>query len=390
MIVSLLIISVSAHSSSTFIITVQTSKQSYSIDESIEIYGNLEYSGAPVSNNPVAIEVQNLNGDPVVTRSVQTDLYGAYNLTFKLASDAKLGAYAVYVSSSYKGETATDNTTFTLTNVCESTITIEGKDYTITAESNATIANAAATRTTLDFTISGPTGQTAYVNATLPIEFNRTEIKVFKENIELVPPPFPTIASNGTHYIIYLEVTLSTHNITIWYARTDIATTNIASAKTVVGQGYTASINATVQNQGDYTETFNVTVYANTTSIASQNVTLSSGNSTTITFMWNAIGFTRGNYTISAYALPVPGETHITDNTFADGWVIVAMVGDITGPDGWPDGDVDIRDVSAVARLFGVSSPDPRYNPNFDINDDGDIDIKDVSTVARHYGEHYP
>jgi streptogramin lyase len=168
----------------------------------------------------------------------------------------------------------------------------------------------------------------------------------------------------------------------------DIAITEVTPSKTVVGQGYSLNINVTAANQGDYTEIFNVTVYANTTSIATQTISLTSGNSTTITFPWNTTGFAKGNYTTNAVADTVPGETHIADNTFADGWVIVAMVGDITGPEGFPDGDVDIRDVSAVARLFGVSSPSPEYNPNFDINGDGDIDIKDVSTVARHFGEH--
>jgi Ca2+-binding EF-hand superfamily protein len=70
--------------------------------------------------------------------------------------------------------------------------------------------------------------------------------------------------------------------------------------------------------------------------------------------------------------------------------VTVSIVGDITGVFGIPDGEVDMRDVGSVARLFGVSSPSPEYNPNFDINDDGTIDIKDVSTVARHFGENAP
>jgi hypothetical protein len=171
----------------------------------------------------------------------------------------------------------------------------------------------------------------------------------------------------------------------------DVAISNVSLYKTVVGQGFSMSINVTVADPGIFAETFNVTAYANTTDIATfTNITLTSGSSTTITFTWNTTGFATGNYTLSAYAWPVPGETHTADNTFADCWVIVAMVGDITGPSGWPDGDCDIRDVSAVARLFGVSSPSPEYNPNFDINGDGDIDIKDVSTVARHFGEHYP
>jgi hypothetical protein len=42
----------------------------------------------------------------------------------------------------------------------------------------------------------------------------------------------------------------------------DVAVTNVRSSKTVVGQGFSASINVTVANQGGYTETFNVTARA--------------------------------------------------------------------------------------------------------------------------------
>ena len=185
------------------------------------------------------------------------------------------------------------------------------------------------------------------------------------------------------------------HTATAYYTPTpsllhDIAITNETTLKNIVGQGFSTRINVTVTNQGNYSETFNVTVYANTTSIASQTVTLTSGNSTTITFTWNTTGFAKGNYTISAYVWPVQGETHTADNTFTDGWVIVAMVGDVTGPDGWPDGKCDIRDVALVAKLFGVIYPNPRYDPNCDLIYDGKIDIKDVARVAKNFGKTDP
>jgi hypothetical protein len=147
-------------------------------------------------------------------------------------------------------------------------------------------------------------------------------------------------------------------------------------------------INVTVANQGNYTETFNVTAYANTTAIQTLNVTnLPPGNSTTVTFTWNTAGFAKGNYTISANATVLPGETDVADNTFTDGWVIVSMVGDVSGPDGWPDGLVDIDDVILIAIAFGSLRGDPRYHPNIDLNDDGLIDIDDVIIPAIHFGE---
>jgi hypothetical protein len=121
--------------------------------------------------------------------------------------------------------------------------------------------------------------------------------------------------------------------------------------------------------------------------IGTQTVTLESGASTTLTFTWNTTGFAKGNYTISAYAWPVSGETDIEDNTYSDGIVTIAMIGDLTGPNNWPDGKVDIRDVSSVARAFGSYIGHPLYNPNYDIIYDGKIDMKDISTVARNFGK---
>ena len=176
----------------------------------------------------------------------------------------------------------------------------------------------------------------------------------------------------------------------------DIAITNIKTSKTIVGQGYSMDINVTVENQGTTTETFNLTVYANTSEIETKQINLDSNTSITITFTWNTTGFAKGNYTITAYAWPLPGEADIADNSLTDGWIYISLIGDIMGPDGYPDGKVDIRDVACVARLFGVNYPDPKYDPNCDFTGptlgmaDGKIDIRDIAVVAKHFGETDP
>jgi len=145
----------------------------------------------------------------------------------------------------------------------------------------------------------------------------------------------------------------------------DVAVRSLTS-RPVVGGGYTSPFNVTAMNVGNYTETFNVTVYINWTPIASQNVTLSSGNSTTIIFTWNTSGFALGNYTISAYAEPVPGETDTADNNCPSGWILVAMVGDFgTGPP--PtffacDGAVDAWDFPLWKACYdGTAPPNAMY-----------------------------
>jgi parallel beta-helix repeat protein len=171
----------------------------------------------------------------------------------------------------------------------------------------------------------------------------------------------------------------------------DVAVTRMIQSKTILCEGFTMRFNVTLANHGDFEEVFNVTVYANTAIIATfTNVTLASKNSTNLNISWNATGFARGNFTIWAYALPVPGETHTTDNDCTSGIVAVVMIGDIDA-----DGKVDIKDVYKVALTYGTSLEGPNppgrtYEPNCDINGDDKIDVKDYYIVCKHYGEFEP
>ena len=166
----------------------------------------------------------------------------------------------------------------------------------------------------------------------------------------------------------------------------DIAVTNLTTCKDgctpmrVVCQNYTAHVNVTVANIGNYTETFTVTAYANTTIIGTQGVVgLAAGNQTIVYFVWNSSGYALGNYTLSAYATPVVGETSILDNTYVDGIVKVTKVGDING-----DGKRDMKDVGPAARAFMTTPGMPLYNPNADLTDDHKIDMKDIGAIARY------
>ena len=143
-------------------------------------------------------------------------------------------------------------------------------------------------------------------------------------------------------------------------------------------------INVTVTNQGDTPEVFNVTLYANASVIGKQSIALDPAESATLTFIWNSAGWAMGNYTISAVADTVPGEEATGDNTLDDGFVFVTLAGDIDG-----DRDVDILDIVRMAGVYGVSWPDPRYNPNSDWDGNGVIDIFDIVIAAGNYGKHW-
>jgi parallel beta-helix repeat protein len=185
--------------------------------------------------------------------------------------------------------------------------------------------------------------------------------------------PYPIDTNNRDNYPLMQPYLWSPH---------DTGIISVTTSKTVTGQGYNVSTSVTVKNQGDYTETFNITVYANTTAIRTEETTLTSGGSTTTTFVWNTTGFAKGNYTISAVASTVPGETDTTDNAYADGTVTVVMEGDLNA-----DGIVDISDIVLVAKSFGSQIGHPRYDLNMDINDDDSIDISDIVIVAKNFGK---
>jgi flagellar hook-associated protein FlgK len=163
----------------------------------------------------------------------------------------------------------------------------------------------------------------------------------------------------------------------------DVAITNVRPSKTIVGRGYSLRVNVTAANHGYFTETFNVTLYANTTTIAIQVVTVSSGNSYTITFSWNTNSFTYGNYTLIAYASPIPGETNIADNTFkAPAPIEVTIPGDVDG-----NHVVNILDIVKITSIYGMKQGNPNFNPNCDIGNYGVINILDVVAATSHYGQ---
>jgi parallel beta-helix repeat protein len=166
----------------------------------------------------------------------------------------------------------------------------------------------------------------------------------------------------------------------------DIEIKQVTPSKTVIGQGYSLHINVSIVNSGTNTETFNVTAYANVTIIdTSTDITLTRGNSTTLTFMWDTTNFVRGAYILTVNATHVLNETDTADNILIDGWVIVTIPGDVNG-----DHKVNVKDIFAVAKAFGSYPGHPRWDPNMDINQDLIINVKDLFAVAKNFGKENP
>ena len=218
-------------------------------------------------------------------------------------------------------------------------------------------------------------------------------------NVTWISPPLPPCPGGNWTLVNYTtpQIPVAGYTTVIEWAVTvsplgihDIAVTNVTTSKTgcvpmpTVCEGYNAEVKVTILNEGDFTENITVYAYANTTLIGTQTYhNLTPGAQTTLIFTWNTTGFAKGNYTISAYAWPVPGETDTADNTLIDGWIMVVIVADVNG-----DGSCDMADISIMIDWF-MTSP-PHWNPNADVNNDKSVDMADISIAIDHFMESDP
>jgi len=179
-------------------------------------------------------------------------------------------------------------------------------------------------------------------------------------------------------------------------SKRNVAVTYIRTPKTVTGQGSTLTVNVTLENQLDSLEMINVTIYANASVIgALSNIVLPARSSLTVSFPWNTTGVALGNYTISAYAWPVPGDVDTRDNNRTDGSILVTKVGDFGG--GVPpaffncDGSVDGKDLALFLQCYkGTAPAEAMYlgdlgggvPPQF-YDCDGKVDGKDLALFLQ-------
>jgi len=169
--------------------------------------------------------------------------------------------------------------------------------------------------------------------------------------------------------------------VTILTPGHDVAINDLILLKAIVGQGYNMSIGVTVKDYGMFSETFNVTAYANKTLVGTQAVTLVSAEKADLLFTNSTASMIMGTYTVNATAGPIPGQTNSSDNTVG-GQVLVGIPGDLNG-----DGVVNVLDAIILADAFSSVLGSSNWNPNADINGDGAINILDAIILENHFGE---
>jgi hypothetical protein len=165
-----------------------------------------------------------------------------------------------------------------------------------------------------------------------------------------------------------------------------ISVISVVAAKTVIGQGFNCSLTVCAADNGEYSESFNVTAYANNTAIGTQQINcLNASCQMVLTFAWNTAGLAYGNYTVSAYAQPVAGQKDSSGDDFTLGTLKVTIPGDINS-----DFKVNLADLVTLAQAYGSKPGNSNWNANADIEGSGVVGLSDLVILAQHYGQHYP
>ena len=164
----------------------------------------------------------------------------------------------------------------------------------------------------------------------------------------------------------------------------DIGLINNGAIKTIVGQGFNTSITIKAMNYGIQAETFNASIYVNSTIVTEIRMTLASRNSTIISISLSTTTMEKGNNTVSARFDTVTGETETSDNTL-NSWLLVTIPGDVNG-----DRTIDIFDAITLAAVFNSQPTSPDWNVNADINGDNIVNLYDAIILASHFNQHFP
>jgi KaiC/GvpD/RAD55 family RecA-like ATPase/PKD repeat protein len=156
------------------------------------------------------------------------------------------------------------------------------------------------------------------------------------------------IASVNTHDIAILNVTVS-------YNKVDI--------------GQVVNISVTVKNEGTVSETFNITIFCNSTSIETLLVSNLVPNAERgLIFQWNTSNIGQSaNFLIRAEVDAVAGENDVADNTYTDGIIEVSQIPDNrdSSPLDWKWMALLLIPLAILFFVGGITRKKKKANQNF-------------------------
>ena len=121
-------------------------------------------------------------------------------------------------------------------------------------------------------------------------------------------------------FTIILMSFLSLYLLTGYPKKHNITIKKIIPSATKIYGNSAIEVNVTIENDGDFSETFDITLYSNNTVIETlHSIRLEPKTASNVTFTWDTSNFPNGKYYIKAEASILPEETNITDNTLIYG-----------------------------------------------------------------------
>ncbi|MDH5449500.1 MAG: hypothetical protein OEX77_01185 [Candidatus Bathyarchaeota archaeon] len=141
------------------------------------------------------------------------------------------------------------------------------------------------------------------------------------------------------------------------------------------------TVNLIVGNQGVKYANCEVNIYANSSTISTQQIELLPGETENITFVWFPMNV-YGPYVLSSMVSICPGEMNRSNNICCGPKVMVILKADINS-----DGKVRIDDLLVAAEAFGSYLGHVRWNPAADLTRDAQIRVDDMLAIALDFGK---
>jgi hypothetical protein len=208
---------------------------------------------------------------------------------------------------------------------------------------------------------SNPSWTGSWSNSTHPLQYTSSpqELRVFSSHNATECSNAYEFISGGAHSLSIIDLN---------------------SSKTIVGRSYNTNVTLTIENNGSFDETFNITFYGNDSAFQTETLTLAEGNLTRTQISLNTSSLDYGNYTIHSTLELAPGETNTGNNTDAHSSLTVTIPGDLNG-----DLRVSLADLTTLAHAYGSKPGDVRWNPNADIDNDNSVDLTDLVISAQNF-----
>jgi hypothetical protein len=140
------------------------------------------------------------------------------------------------------------------------------------------------------------------------------------------------------------------------------------------------TIGVAVKNHGTETETFEVSVYADTITIGTQTAELAANAQADLEFDWSLGSVPEGLYMIRATARVTVGDTDTPDCLYLASTVKVKHPGDAND-----DSFVNAYDLGILAKAWETQPGDALFDPRADFNGDLIIDTQDHDIIKAYW-----